>query len=197
MSEGEEDEDDDDDDDEVEDEDEEDEDDDEEEKPSAKPGKGGKGKDFLKKLIAACEDKQAEDACSFEVKDGEAKEGICVAKKDTLWCKPSGGKPGKGGKGAGEGKDEWKKKVVEACKEKEAEDACSYEGKDGETKEGTCVAKKDTLWCKASGGKPGKGGKGAGEGAGEWLKKLVEACKEKKADEACSYEGKDGEDKNG
>merc|ERR1719440_2626245 len=124
----------------------------------------------MKKVVEACKEKEADAACSYEGQDGEAKEGTCVAKKDTLWCKAARGKPGKGGKG---GKDEFIKKVVEACKEKEAEAACSYEGKDGEAKEGTCVAKKDTLWCKAARGKPGKPGKPGKGGKDEWIKKVV------------------------
>merc|ERR1712232_768835 len=103
----------------------------------------GGGKDErMKKVLAACKDKEAEAACSYEIKDGVAKEGTCVVKKDTLWCKAGGGG----------GKDERMKKVVAACKDKEAEAACSYEIKDNVTKEGTCVVKKDTLWCKAGGG---------------------------------------------
>jgi len=129
---------------------------------------GGKGDgDKIKPHVKACVDKAAEDACSFNGKDGEAKEGTCADKDGTLRCKSSGGKspggrPGKGGKGGKFGR------LVKACVDKAAEDACSFKGKEGEAKEGTCADKKGTLWCKSSGGKspggrPGKGGKEDGD----------------------------------
>merc|ERR1712159_928892 len=77
------------------------------------------------------DDDEEEEEDEEEDEEDEEDETNDDAEKPT--GKPGKG-AGKGGKGSG-AKDEWMKKVVAACEDKAAEDACSYEGKDGEAVE--------------------------------------------------------------
>jgi hypothetical protein len=118
-------------------------------------GKGHGRKGPPAESFAACEDKAAGDACSFESPRGEL-EGICATgRSDTLHCRPNDRKDC----GKGHGRKGPPPESFSACEAKAEGDACTVETPRGEL-EGVCTTGRiEKLHCRPNDMKgPGKGG---------------------------------------
>lgn len=188
-------------------------------RPDGMPGGMGLGKGMglgprrgpPQEAIAACASLSADAACSFTL-DGKAMTGTCAQRRNGsgLVCHPAGMGAGMGmgggqcggqcdggcgmhgGMGMGPGHRGPPPEALAACKNLSASTACSFQGKNGQAIQGTCLNRPmgGELVCHPNGAPMGIGRRGPPQ-------ESVDACTGKAANAACSFTTPHGEDVSG
>lgn len=190
-------------------------------RPENMPPPGGMGMGMgphrgpPQEAIAACASLSADAACSFTI-DGQAMTGACAQRRNGsgLVCHPAGMGPGMGrgmgagggqcggqcdggcgmhgGMGMGPGRHGPPAEALAACKNLSASTACSFQGKNGQTIQGTCLNRPmgGEMVCHPNGVPMGIGRMGPPQ-------ESVDACQGKAANAACSFTSPHGETMSG
>lgn len=174
-------------------------------RPDTMPPPGGMGmgprRGPPQEAIAACASLTADAACSFTI-DGQAMTGTCGERRNGsgLVCRPAGMGPGSGqcmgggncgggkGMGMGMGRHGPPAEALAACKNLSASTACSFQGRNGQTIQGTCLNRPmgGEMVCHPNGAPMGIARQGPPQ-------ESLNACQGKAVNAACSFTSPAGE----